>query len=103
MRSRKRAVALTCSTLLATAAFMSVSPSAHAIPENCTSSHQPAANTVSSHCSSGTGEHQVAVTLIHVNPMVGYVATTGPWVAVGQTSVASLPPGTIVSLRVNRR
>ncbi|MFI6497327.1 hypothetical protein [Nonomuraea typhae] len=102
MRSRKRAVALTSSTLLATAVLMGASPAAHAIPENCTTS-QPAVNRVAGYCATGTGEHQVAVTVLHVNPAVGWVANVGPWVPAGQVSEAGLPPGTIMSLRINKR
>lgn len=101
MKSRKRAVALSGTTLLAGALLMSTASAAHAIPDNCTT--QVAGSTVSSHCASGTGEHQVAVTVLHVNPAVGYVYNVGPWQPAGVTSTAALPPGTIVSLRVNRR
>ncbi|MEU7000116.1 hypothetical protein [Nonomuraea sp. NPDC046570] len=102
MRSRKRAAALSASTLLATAVLMGASPAAQAIPDNCSTS-QPTASTVASFCAGGTGQHQVAVTVLHVNPAVGYVYNEGLWQPPGTASTASLPPGTIISLRVNRR
>ncbi|MER6170031.1 hypothetical protein [Streptosporangium sp. NPDC001681] len=101
MKPRKWATALSSTALLTTAILMSTASTAHAIPDNCIT--QVAGSTVSSYCASGTGEHQVAVTVLHVNPAVGYVYNVGPWQPAGVTSTATLPPGTIVSLRVNKR
>ncbi|MEV4369086.1 hypothetical protein AB0J71_18590 [Nonomuraea sp. NPDC049637] len=58
----------------------SFAPAAHAVPDGCTAS-----------------------TVLHVNPSVGYVYNVGPWVSPGQVSSATIPPGTIISIRVNKR
>ncbi|MEV6983573.1 hypothetical protein AB0M95_20280 [Sphaerisporangium sp. NPDC051017] len=101
MKPRNRAAALAATATLTTALLIGTAPAALAVPTNCSTSSTPA--TVSSYCATGTGEHQVAVTVLHVNPMVGYVYSVGPWVPAGQTSTAQLPPGQIVNLRVNTR
>ncbi|GAA0953719.1 hypothetical protein [Nonomuraea longicatena] len=101
MRSRKRALALASSALIATAAFVATSPAAHAVPTECYATQN--GNIAESYCANGTGEHQVAVTVLHVNPMVGYVANWGPWVPAGSVSRATIPPGTVVSLRFHVR
>jgi hypothetical protein len=101
VRSMKRVLALAGSTLIAAAAFTAASPAAHAVPTECYATQS--GNIAESHCAGGTGEHQVAVTVLHVNPMVGYVANFGPWVPAGTVSRATIPPGTVVSLRVHVR
>ncbi|MEU4576557.1 MULTISPECIES: hypothetical protein [Nonomuraea] len=45
----------------------------------------------------------MAITVLHVNPAVGYVYNVGPWVSPGAVSSATIPPGTIISLRVQTR
>ncbi|MFB4290224.1 hypothetical protein ACBI99_21460 [Nonomuraea sp. ATR24] len=101
MPSRKWATGLPAVTLLTTALFAGLAPAAHAVPTGCTTSVN--GSTASSHCTGGTGQHQVAITVLHVNPAVGYVYNVGPWVSPGAVSSATIPPGTIISLRVQTR
>ncbi|RBQ18045.1 hypothetical protein DP939_22010 [Spongiactinospora rosea] len=81
--------------------FAGFAPTAQAVPTNCTTGVN--GSTAGSHCAGGTGRHQVAITVLHINPSVGYVYNTGPWVSAGTTSSAYFPPGQIISIRVNTR
>ncbi|MEV7009485.1 hypothetical protein [Streptosporangium sp. NPDC051022] len=101
MKARTRALALSATTLLAGAFLAAGASTAHAAPENCTVS--VSGSYASSYCPSGSGQHQVAITVLHANPSVGYVYNVGPWQPAGATSTAYIPPGTIISLRVNKR
>ncbi|MEU1721671.1 hypothetical protein [Nonomuraea sp. NPDC005692] len=101
MLSRKWATGLPVATLLTTALLTGFAPAAHAVPDGCTSSVN--GSTAESRCTGGTGQHQIAITVLHVNPAVGYVYNVGPWVSPGQVSSATIPPGTIISIRVNKR
>ncbi|MFD0887015.1 hypothetical protein ACFQ08_20915 [Streptosporangium algeriense] len=101
MKASKWAAALSTTALLTIGTLMSAASGANAAPDNCTVS--TSGSHASSYCASGTGQHRVGVTLLHANPSVGYVYSVGPWVSAGATSTASLPPGTIVSLRTEKR
>ncbi len=101
MTSRKWALTLPAAALLTSALLAGTAPAANALPDNCTTS--VSGSTASSYCTSGTGEHRVAVTVLHVNPAVGYAYNVGPWEPAGVVSSAYIPPGTIISLRVERR
>ncbi|MER7132938.1 hypothetical protein [Streptosporangium saharense] len=101
MKTRLRALALSATTLLTGALLVGGAAGANAAPDNCTVS--TSGSYASSHCASGSGQHQIAITVLHANPSVGYVYNTGPWVSAGATSTAYIPPGTIVSIRTNKR
>ncbi|MFF4417185.1 hypothetical protein ACFYY8_32080 [Streptosporangium sp. NPDC001559] len=101
MKTRIRALSLSAATLLTGALLIGGASGANAAPENCKVS--TSGSYASSYCASGTGQHRVGVTILHANPSVGYVYSVGPWVSAGATSTAYLPPGTIVSLRTEKR
>ena len=101
MLSRKWVTGLPAATALTTVLLAGFAPAAQAVPTGCTT--RVNGSTAESRCTGGTGQHQIAITVLHVNPSVGYVYNTGPWVSPGQVSSAYIPPGTIISIRSNTR
>ncbi|MFE6668698.1 hypothetical protein ACFVFH_34690 [Streptomyces sp. NPDC057697] len=77
--------AATAGMLLATA------PAAQAAPGDCTVSS--GSSSLSSVCTSGTGQHRVHAVLNPLDPRLPQRIILGNWAPVGQTSVASNPWG----------
>ncbi|WP_055478026.1 hypothetical protein [Sphaerimonospora mesophila] len=102
MTTRKWTV-IPVAAMLAAGLVAGTAPAAHATPTGCTTSVTSDTATATAHCTGGTGQYRVAVSVLHANPSVGWVANWGPWVTAGNDSSCYVPPGTIMSLRVEKR
>jgi hypothetical protein len=90
-------------SLLAAGTVVGAATSAAAVPSDCGISFNAAPRTVSSLCTSGTGEHRIRMTLKHFDPSVGTIPIEGPWVGVGSYSTAQYPPHQIIAVWVDKR
>ncbi|MFD0340197.1 hypothetical protein ACFVH0_16155 [Streptomyces sp. NPDC127117] len=100
--SRKRGVAGAVAVAAATAGMMlATAPAAQAAPGGCTTSS--ASSSLSSLCTSGTGQHRIHAVLNPLDPRLPQRIILGNWAPVGQTSVASNPwgAGYVVSVWVD--
>ncbi|WP_335936441.1 hypothetical protein [Streptomyces sp. PTD5-9] len=89
--SKKRGVAGAVAVAAATAGLMlATAPAAQAAPGNCTVS---SGSTLSSLCTTGTGQHRIHAVLNPLDPRLPQRIILGNWAPVGQTSVASNPWG----------
>lgn len=76
--------------LLATATVVGSGTAAHAAPQGCSTSQT--LQSASSICTSGTGEHRVAVwALNQITGATGGQTFFGPWVPAGVTSSVTVP------------
>ncbi|MFE7464310.1 hypothetical protein ACFU6R_09400 [Streptomyces sp. NPDC057499] len=101
--SRKRAVAGAMAVAAATAGMLlATTPAAQAAPGDCTTSS--GGSSVSSLCTSGTGQHRIHAVLNPLDPRLPQRIILGNWAPVGQVSVASNPwgAGYVASVWVDR-
>jgi hypothetical protein len=88
---RKLGVAGAVAVAAATAGMMlATAPAAQAAPGNCTIS---SGSSLSSLCTSGTGQHRIHAVLNPLDPRLPQRIILGNWAPVGQTSIASNPWG----------
>lgn len=90
MKFRRHAATVAGGVLLLSGIAVSVSPSAFAIPGNCTFSGHTGGTSASARCTSGTGKFRVWVEC--EDELRGSAEVfDGPWTAVGGTSRVSCP------------
>ncbi|MFF2014096.1 hypothetical protein ACFVWY_34225 [Streptomyces sp. NPDC058195] len=90
--SRQRVVAGAVALAAATAGMMlATAPAAQAAPGTCTTAS--GSSSLSSLCTSGTGQHRVHAVLNPLDPRLPQRIILGNWAPVGQASVASNPWG----------
>ncbi|MFF3172266.1 hypothetical protein ACFVQ0_06560 [Streptomyces sp. NPDC057900] len=88
---RKHGLAAAVAVAAATAGLtLATAPAAQATPGNCTVS---SGSSLSSLCTSGTGQHRIHAVLNPLDPRLPQRIVLGNWAPVGQTSVASNPWG----------
>ncbi|MFJ7193958.1 MULTISPECIES: hypothetical protein [unclassified Streptomyces] len=101
--SRKRGFAGAATFAAATAGILlATAPAAQAAPGDCTV--LSGGSTLSSLCTSGTGQHRIHAVLNPLDPRLPQRIILGNWAPVGQTSAASNPWGAqyVVSAWVDR-
>ncbi|MEU9314990.1 hypothetical protein [Streptomyces sp. NPDC048295] len=101
--SRKRGFAGAVAFAAATAGMLlATAPAAQAAPGDCTV--LSGSSTLSSLCTSGTGQHRIHAVLNPLDPRLPQRIILGNWAPVGQTSTASNPWGAqyVVSAWVDR-
>ncbi|MFF3259869.1 MULTISPECIES: hypothetical protein [unclassified Streptomyces] len=86
---RKRGAAVAVAAA-ATGMLLATAPAAQAAPDNCTIS---SGSSLSSLCTSGTGQHRIHAVLNPLDPRLPQRVVLGNWAPVGQASVASNPWG----------
>ncbi|MFF9347008.1 hypothetical protein [Streptomyces sp. NPDC014734] len=100
--SKKRGVAGAVAVAAAAAGMtLAMAPAAQAAPGDCTIS---SGSSLSSLCTSGTGQHRIHAVLNPLDPRLPQRIILGDWAPVGQTSVASNPwgAGYVVNVWVDR-
>lgn len=100
--SRKRGVVGAVAVAAAAAGMvLAATPAAQAAPGGCTVS---SGSSLSSLCTSGTGQHRIHAVLNPLDPRLPQRIILGNWAPVGQASVASNPwgAGYVVSAWVDR-
>ncbi|MGW1410859.1 hypothetical protein [Streptomyces sp. NPDC002403] len=100
--SKKHGVAGAVAVAAATVGLMlATAPAAQAAPDNCTIS---SGSSLSSLCTSGTGQHRIHAVLNPLDPRLPQRIILGDWAPVGQTSVVSNPwgAGYVASVWVDR-
>ncbi|MEU7003243.1 hypothetical protein [Nonomuraea sp. NPDC046570] len=101
MSLRRRAATLAGVAVLAIGPAVLLSSPAAAAPLGCTTQYSSTEMWATSHCSAGTGKHQVVVIQRHPAPGVGPILIAGPCVPVGQTSYTGITGWPIDSVRAN--
>ncbi|WP_049558767.1 hypothetical protein [Nonomuraea sp. SBT364] len=101
MSLRRRAATLAGAAALAFGPAVLLASPAAAAPLGCTTQYSVAGMWASSHCSAGTGKHQVVVLQRHPSPVAGPILVVGPCVPVGQTSHTGITGWPVESIRAN--
>ncbi|MFJ6459592.1 hypothetical protein ACIQM0_00700 [Streptomyces sp. NPDC091387] len=87
--SKKRGAAVAVAAAAA-GIMLAAAPAAQAAPGNCTIS---SGSSLSSLCTSGTGQHRIHAVLNPLDPRLPQRVILGNWAPVGQASVAANPWG----------
>ncbi|SDG64992.1 hypothetical protein SAMN05421505_106122 [Sinosporangium album] len=101
MKLKKWAGMFSAATLLTAGALAGMAGTAHAIPEQC-STTQNGPSSATSYCATGTGQHRVVVAFVHANPWIGIGVIEGPWADVGSSSTINVL-GTIRHVTILKR
>ncbi|MGY3064644.1 hypothetical protein ACVWZD_008966 [Streptomyces sp. TE3672] len=100
--SRKRVTGAVAFAAATAGLVLAMAPVAQAAPGDCTVSS--GSGTLSSLCTSGTGQHRIHAVLNPLDPRLPQRIVLGDWAPVGQASVASNPwgAGYVASVWVDR-
>ena len=103
MRATRLAAACGLVSVVTAGTVLGLAPDALATPSDCSIIFNDNPRTVSSLCTSGTGEHRIHMILKHFDPSVGTIPVEGPWAPVGSLSTTGYPPHQIISKWIELR